>query len=48
MLDVPANHILDGSKDGNLSGLADNVERWAHDVATVVDDVNQSFSLALE
>lgn len=48
VLDVPANHILDGSKDGNLSGLADNVERWAHDVATVVDDVNQSFSLALD
>lgn len=48
VLDVPAKHILDGATDDNLSGLADNVERWAHDVAAVVDDVNQSYLLALD
>ena len=36
-------HAADGQ---NLQGLADDVERWAFDVATVVDDVAQSYFLA--
>ena len=48
VLDVPAQRILDADKSKNLSGLADDVESWAFDVATVVDDVAQSEMLAHE
>ena len=46
VLDVPAKRILDAAEAQNLQGLADDVERWAFDVATVVDDVAQSEVLA--
>ena len=48
VLDVPAQRILDAAKGQDLQGLADDVERWVFDVATVVDDVAQSNFLARE
>ena len=46
VLDVPAQRILDATNAQDLRGLADDVESWAFDVATVVDDVAQSSLLA--
>lgn len=46
VLDVPAQRIIDAAADHDLEGLADEVERWAFDVATVVDDVAQTHHLA--
>ena len=46
VLDVPAQRILDASTGQDLQELADDVERWAFDVATIVDDVAQSEMLA--
>ena len=46
VLDVPAQRILDAANGQDLPALADEVERWAFDVATVVDDVAQSYILA--
>ncbi len=48
VLDVPSQRILEAAEAGDLEGLAENVERWALDVATVVDDVAQSSYLAHE
>ena len=48
VLDVPAQRILDAANNKDLQGLADDVESWAFDVATVVDDVAQSSFLAHE
>lgn len=48
VLDVSASRILEGATSEKLRDLADDVESWAHDVATVVDDVNQSYLLALD
>ena len=48
VLDVPAQRILDAANTQDLQGLADDVESWAFDVATVVDDVAQSSLLAHE
>ena len=48
VLDVPAQRLMDAYNDHDFPGLADDVERWAFDVATVVDDVAQSFFLAHE
>ena len=48
VLDVPAQRILDAAKRQDLQALADDVESWAFDVATVVDDVAQSVVLAHE
>ena len=48
VLDVPAHRILDAAKSRDLQALTDEVERWAFDVATVVDDVDQSYILAHE
>ena len=48
VLDVPSRRILDAAKGQDLSGLADDIESWAFDVATVVDDVAQSVVLAHE
>jgi hypothetical protein len=48
VLDVPGQRILDAAEDRDLPGLADDVEGWAFDVATVVDDVAQSVALAHE
>ena len=42
VLDVPAHRIQDAADDQGLQALADDIERWAFDVATVVDDVAQS------
>jgi tetratricopeptide (TPR) repeat protein len=46
VLDVPAQRVLDAAEGQDLERLADEVERWAFDVASVVDDVAQSFMLA--
>ena len=46
VLDLPAQRILDAAAADNLTGLADDVERWSFDVATVVEDVDQSYFLA--
>ena len=46
VLDVPAHRILDAADAQGLQDLADDVQRWAFDVATVVDDVAQSEILA--
>ena len=48
VLDVPAPRIMDADGRQDLQGLADEVERWALDVSTVVDDVAQSEVLAHE
>ena len=48
VLDVPAQRISDAADSQGLEDLADEVERWAFDVAAVVDDVAHSFSLAHE
>ena len=48
VLDVPAPRILEAAEGGNLQSLADEVERWAFDVASVVDDVAQSTFFAHE
>ena len=46
VLDVPAQRILDADQGQDLQELAEDVERWAFDVAKVVDDVDQSYFLA--
>ena len=46
VLDVPAKRILDAANTQGLQALADDVEGWAVDVASVVDDVAQSEVLA--
>ena len=48
VLDVPAQRISDAANEQDLPALADDVESWASDVATVVDDVAQSTYLAHE
>ena len=48
VLDVPAQRILDAASKRELPTLADDVESWGFDVATVVDDVSQSYILAHE
>ena len=48
VLDVPAQRISDAADEQEFAALADDVERWAFDVATVVDDVAQSTFLAHE
>jgi len=48
VLDVPAQRIQDADRSNDLSGLADEIEYWAFDVATVVDDITHSFVLAHE
>ena len=48
VLDVPAQRISDAAKGQDLQALAHDVESWAFDVATVVDDVAQSYFLAHE
>jgi hypothetical protein len=48
VLDVPAHRILNAADGEGLQALADEVERWAFDVATVLDDVAQSSFLTHE
>ena len=48
VLDVPAQRILDAADQQDIPGLADHVESWAFDAATLVDDVTQSSFLAHE
>ena len=42
VLDVSAERIIDAAHEQELQGLADDVERWVFEVATVVEDVAQS------
>ncbi len=46
VLDVPARRISDAASDGDMPALADDVERWAFEVAAVVDDITESATLA--
>ena len=46
VLDVPAQKIWDAAEKHELASLAEEVERWAFDVSTVVDDVVESSRLA--
>ena len=46
VLDVPAQKIWDSAAKNELASLAEEVERWAFDVSTVVDDVAESSRLA--
>ena len=48
VLDVPAHRILEAAESQDLQGLADDVERWAFDVVSVVDDIAQIEILAHE
>ena len=48
VLDVPAQRILDAADHQDVPGLADQIESWAFDVASLVDDVAQSSFLAHE
>jgi hypothetical protein len=48
VLDVPAQQILDAAERQDIRGLAEHVESWAFDVASLVDDVARSESLARE
>jgi len=45
VLDVPAGRIMDAAKEQKLPSLADEIENWAFDVATLVDDLAQSSAL---
>ena len=46
VLDVPAQRIMDASNNRGLPAMADDMERWVSDVATVVEGVAQSAMLA--
>ena len=46
VLDVSAQRIVDAADRQDLAGLSADVEKWAFEVATVVDDVVQSAALA--
>jgi len=48
VLDVPAERILEAARRHKLPGLAGEIESWAFDVATLVDDLAQSSVLAHE
>lgn len=48
VLDIAAQQVLDAADHQDLPGLADRVERWAFDVASLVDDIAQSSFLAHE
>jgi tetratricopeptide (TPR) repeat protein len=48
VLDVPAQRIQEAAGEKKLPVLADEIEDWAFKVATVVDDLAQSFVLAHE
>jgi hypothetical protein len=48
VLDVPAQRIIDAAKRRKLPKLADEIEGWAFNVATLVDDLAQSSVLARE
>jgi hypothetical protein len=45
VLDVPAQRIKDATKGQKLPSLADEIENWAFDVATMVEDLAQSSTL---
>ncbi len=45
ILDIPSQRIVDASQQQNLSGLADEIENWAFNVATIVDDLGQAATL---
>ena len=46
VLDLPAHRLLEASSETGLDRLADEVEQWAYDVTSVLDDVNESYVLA--
>jgi tetratricopeptide (TPR) repeat protein len=46
VLDISADRIVEAASKGELGSLAEEVERWAFDVVSVVDDVAQSDILA--
>jgi hypothetical protein len=48
VLDVPAERILQAANLQQLAKLADEIENWAFDVATLVDDLSQTSDLAHE
>ena len=48
VLDVTAQRIIDAAEDEKLPDLAGEIENWAFDVATLVDDLAQSTTLAHE
>ncbi|MDP6453696.1 MAG: hypothetical protein QF898_10340 [SAR202 cluster bacterium] len=48
VLDIPVQRIAEAADNQDIQGLADDVESWASDVATVVDDVAQSQMMAHE
>ncbi len=48
VLDMPAQRIVDAAKAQNIPALADEIEGWAFQVTTLVDDLAQISSLARE
>jgi tetratricopeptide (TPR) repeat protein len=48
VLDVPAQRIADADKSQKIAELASEIENWAFNVATLVDDLAQSSVLARE
>ena len=42
VLDVPAQRIREAAENREIQGLADDIERWALDASTVIDEVAQS------
>jgi hypothetical protein len=46
VLDVPAQQISDAAENEKLTGLADKIEEWAFNVASLVDDIAQSEIIA--
>ena len=46
VLDVPAQRIIDASRNNKMPELADDIEGWAFNVAALVDDLAQSSVLA--
>jgi len=39
VLDVPAQRYFDSGQSRKISNLGDEIETWAYDVATLVDDL---------
>ena len=48
VLDVPARHIQEASETQSLQDLASDINGWALDVASVIDDVSQGAVLSHE
>ena len=47
IVDIPAHNLVDAAAGAGLDVMAEQIQRWAVEVSSVVDDIAQSFVLAL-